>query len=255
MTAAQLASLLLLMIFVLLVLERWSRGARRYHHMSAYHRALPSYELRGAKKVRRLARLRAAGAARLRAAVGRASGVDRRERRRSPSMPPICASSSTRCGWRRFGAVLTVIVAGLLAYAGRLRQTPVVLGAARFAALGYGIPGTVLAVGIMLPFIGLDNLVDGFARSTFGVSTGLLLSGTLGGRGLRLCRALPRGRPQSDRGRPGAGDAVDGRGRARAGRRADRGAGARACAAGRRRHHDRGDPGVGRSASRSCRRP
>jgi iron(III) transport system permease protein len=77
------------------------------------------------------------------------------------------------------GAILTVIIAGTLAYAGRLRQTPVVLGAARFAALGYGIPGTVLAVGIMLPFIALDNLVDGLARSTFGVSTGLLLSGTL----------------------------------------------------------------------------
>jgi iron(III) transport system permease protein len=54
-----------------------------------------------------------------------------------------------------------------------------VRGAVRVAAMGYAIPGTVLAVGVMLPFVWIDNGVDDFARGALGFSTGLLLSGTL----------------------------------------------------------------------------
>jgi iron(III) transport system permease protein len=49
----------------------------------------------------------------------------------------------------------------------------------RFAGIGYAVPGAVLAVGIMIPLAALDNTVDGLARQTLGVSTGLILSGTL----------------------------------------------------------------------------
>ena len=37
----------------------------------------------------------------------------------------------------------------------------------------------VLAVGVMIPFATLDNAVDGLMRDWFGVSTGLILSGTV----------------------------------------------------------------------------
>jgi iron(III) transport system permease protein len=47
------------------------------------------------------------------------------------------------------------------------------------ASLGYGVPGAVLAVGAIIPLAWFDNSVDGFMRSAFGISTGLLLSGTL----------------------------------------------------------------------------
>jgi len=40
------------------------------------------------------------------------------------------------------------------------------------------VAGTVLAIGLLIPLAGLDNAVDGAMRSLFGVSTGLLLSGT-----------------------------------------------------------------------------
>ena len=45
--------------------------------------------------------------------------------------------------------------------------------------MGYAVPGTVIAVGVMIPFAWLDNSVDSWMRATFGVSTGLLLSGSL----------------------------------------------------------------------------
>jgi len=41
------------------------------------------------------------------------------------------------------------------------------------------VPGTVIAVGVMLPFAWIDNSVDAFMRASLGISTGLLLSGTL----------------------------------------------------------------------------
>jgi iron(III) transport system permease protein len=48
----------------------------------------------------------------------------------------------------------------------------------RLGSVGYAVPGTVLAVGLLVPVASLDNAVDGFMRSTFGVSTGLLLTGS-----------------------------------------------------------------------------
>jgi iron(III) transport system permease protein len=37
----------------------------------------------------------------------------------------------------------------------------------------------VIAVGVMIPFAWLDNTLDAWMRATFGISTGLILSGTL----------------------------------------------------------------------------
>jgi iron(III) transport system permease protein len=36
-----------------------------------------------------------------------------------------------------------------------------------------------MGLGILIPFAAFDNTVDGFMRSAFGISTGLLLSGTI----------------------------------------------------------------------------
>lgn len=76
-------------------------------------------------------------------------------------------------------AVVAAILALWLAYAVRLAGRGVVIWGARVASIGYAIPGAVLAVGILFPFASLDNAVDGFLRETFGISTGLVLSGTL----------------------------------------------------------------------------
>lgn len=48
----------------------------------------------------------------------------------------------------------------------------------RLSSLGYAMPGAVLAVGVIVPLAGFDNWVDGILRDNFGVSSGLLLSGT-----------------------------------------------------------------------------
>lgn len=49
----------------------------------------------------------------------------------------------------------------------------------RLSALGYAVPGAVLAVAILVPLARFDNALDAFLQARFGVKTGLLLTGTV----------------------------------------------------------------------------
>jgi iron(III) transport system permease protein len=76
-------------------------------------------------------------------------------------------------------AVAAVMIALLLAYAGRMVKKPLVHGANRLAILGYALPGAVIAVGILLPLGKLDNALADWMRQQFDVKTGLLLTGSI----------------------------------------------------------------------------
>ena len=74
----------------------------------------------------------------------------------------------------------TTVALGLgLAYARRLAPNAFVRSVVQAAGLGYAMPGTVLALGLIIPLAALDNHVDAALRSHFGISSGLLLSGSL----------------------------------------------------------------------------
>ena len=75
-------------------------------------------------------------------------------------------------------AFAAVALGFLLAYAARAERSTPTTVAGRIASLGYGVPGTVLAIGVLIPLASFDNAIDGFLRAQFGISTGLLLSGT-----------------------------------------------------------------------------
>ncbi|MBB6179942.1 iron(III) transport system permease protein [Rhizobium flavum] len=75
-------------------------------------------------------------------------------------------------------AMIAVLFGLVLAYSIRNDRSSGVTMAGRIASLGYGVPGTVLAIGVLIPMAGFDNAVDGFLRSNVGISTGLLLSGS-----------------------------------------------------------------------------
>lgn len=76
-------------------------------------------------------------------------------------------------------AVATMVLGVVLVYAQRLRPSALMRGSIATACLGYAIPGPVIAIGVIIPFAAFDNTLDAVARSAFGVSTGLLLSGTV----------------------------------------------------------------------------
>ncbi len=75
-------------------------------------------------------------------------------------------------------AILVVAIGLLVTYGLRMTRSRALGLVARIGSLGYAIPGTVLAIGILVPLARFDNALDAFMRAEFGVSTGLLLSGS-----------------------------------------------------------------------------
>ena len=76
-------------------------------------------------------------------------------------------------------ALIGVIITLILAYGVRLNPSQFMKIAARVSGMGYAIPGSAIAVGILVPIGTLDNAIDRWMQATFNISTGLLLSGTI----------------------------------------------------------------------------
>jgi iron(III) transport system permease protein len=81
-------------------------------------------------------------------------------------------------GFAAVATLVTILLGIVLAYAARLDRSATVAIATRLASIGYAIPGTVLAVGLLLPLATFDNAIDAAFRQLFGFGTGLLLSGS-----------------------------------------------------------------------------
>src|SRR5690606_27064667 len=74
-------------------------------------------------------------------------------------------------------AMLAVILAVVLAYAARLARSRLPHALNRVVGLGYAVPGSVIAVGVLIPLTRLDNLIAQWWTSAFGVNPGLILTG------------------------------------------------------------------------------
>lgn len=77
------------------------------------------------------------------------------------------------------GGVVTLAVAAIIAYARRLSRGVLTHAFAQLAGFGYAVPGAVIAVGLLIPFGAFDRWLNRLMEATFGVSTGLLLTGTI----------------------------------------------------------------------------
>lgn len=74
-------------------------------------------------------------------------------------------------------AVLAVIIALLLAYAARLSRSNWSHAANRIVSLGYAVPGSVIAVGVLIPVTRLDHFISDSWTAFTGVNPGLVLTG------------------------------------------------------------------------------
>jgi iron(III) transport system permease protein len=176
--AAQLAGVLMLFVLLVLTLERASRGLAKYQH-TAQSRLRSSYPLRGGRA------LLATAACALPVALGFAVPVVVLVRMSLKQGDALLGAmflelASNSFSLAALAAVLTTGIALLVGYGLRLRPGSLMRGAARLAGLGYAIPGAVIAVGVLLPFARLDNAIDAWMRASFGISTGLLFTGTIG---------------------------------------------------------------------------
>ncbi|WP_193176816.1 ABC transporter permease subunit [Oricola nitratireducens] len=76
-------------------------------------------------------------------------------------------------------AVLTVIGAVIVGYRMRLAPGKAAMITKTLSGIGYALPGSVIAVGLLVPFARLDNTIDAFMRAHFDISTGLLFTGSI----------------------------------------------------------------------------
>ena len=177
--AAQLAALLLTFVGLALVLERLMRGGRRFDGDSGGRAApMPRRPVRGAA---------AAGAA-IACALPVIFGflVPAAELARLAWIvgdpfwgPRFLAFAQNSVVLAGLTAALLVLLGLVLGYARRLDGRPFIRAALQAASLGYAIPGAVIAIGVLMPLAAIDAALDGFMRARFGVSTGLLLTGTI----------------------------------------------------------------------------
>ncbi len=177
-TAAQLSALLMTFILLLVILEVWSRKQARYHHTSSRYSKLPRIRLAGWRMVV------AAGFCLLPLLFGFIV----------PALQLFAWSLQT---WKDtfdadfirlvgnslylafLSSALAVALALFIHYGRRLQPGLLNTAAVRILSMGYAVPGTVIAIGVLIPFAWLDNSIDAWMRQQFSSGTGLLFSGTL----------------------------------------------------------------------------
>lgn len=176
--AAQLAAILTLFVFALVIIERVSRGQSRVHHTTSRYRVLPRFELKGpwAASASLATFLPILLGFLLPAAILLGWAIE--------TGPRIVDARYVSYTLNTFilssvAAVTAVIVAMIIAYGLRLRKNRAMAAAARIASMGYAVPGAVIAVGVLIPFAAFDNWLDDWMIAHFGISTGLVLSGTI----------------------------------------------------------------------------
>jgi iron(III) transport system permease protein len=176
--AAQIALVALLVVVALLAAERAARGRSQFHHTTGRYRSIPFSDLVGWRGYA------AALVCGLPVLAGFVAPLGVLVAQASTHMGDALAAGFWRAvrnsvGVAALAAAATVALGLGLAYARRLAPTAFVRAVVRAASLGYAMPGTVLALGLIIPLAGLDNHVDAALRSTLGISSGLLLSGSL----------------------------------------------------------------------------
>lgn len=176
--AAQIAIFLLAIVFILVFVENISRGARRYHKTrSSAEQSLHPKQLKGAQAygvmlVCLLPTLIGFGIP-----VMVLSEFAFQDFSQIIS-PAILEAISTTVFLAAFAAALAVLGGLLLSFAIRVNPTRMTTLFVRLASLGYAIPGTLIAIGVFIPFAAFDNGLDGVLRQHIGISSGLLLTGS-----------------------------------------------------------------------------
>lgn len=82
------------------------------------------------------------------------------------------------------GAVTTIVAvaaAVVVGYGLRLSRSRLVAAFGRIASMGYALPGSVIAVGVLVPLAFIDHSLDALLLAFWGTGSGLLLTGSMVG--------------------------------------------------------------------------
>jgi iron(III) transport system permease protein len=176
--ALQLATVLVGLALTMLVIERAMRGRARYHQALGSGDAVIPVRLRGWRGI--VAAVPGSVLLLLVFAVPVAQLI-------AWSVETIAdgevASDITTAARNTLvlgvlAAVIAVATATIVVYGQRAQPSKVGLVSSRIGALGYAVPGTVVAVAVYVPLVWIDRHLIDIADEWFGVSMELLFTGT-----------------------------------------------------------------------------
>lgn len=176
--AAQLSALLMGFVLVLTLLERRARKQVRYHHASGRYRRVEPKRLQGLR----------GGLALALCALPVGFGFIIPAAQLSVWAAQTYGASLNRdfleLTWHSvelalLASALALGAALVLAYARRLQPGAMTYAVNRLLSMGYAVPGTVIAIGVLLPFTWLDRQLAKWVGMILDIDAGLALSGTI----------------------------------------------------------------------------
>lgn len=175
--AAQLSAILLFFVFGLILLERWSRRRAHFHHTTNRYQRLPDIPLSPGG-----AALALIGCS-LPLLLGFIVPTAQLVIWAFQTYDMMLDHRFFDLVWHSFtlaaGAALVALVPALiLAYGNRINPSWIMRFFSRLASMGYAVPGTVIAVGVLIPFGALDNMINDLSQAKFDMTAGLFFSGT-----------------------------------------------------------------------------
>jgi iron(III) transport system permease protein len=174
--AAQLAALLLGFVALVLALERMSRGRARFNNTTGRNRPAPGYRLHGLKAVGAFVACLLPLALGFLVPAGTLleMALTEGDAQFGARFVQLSRNSFVLAAITAFAAVVAAV---LLAYAARLSGQLLPKLINRFVGLGYAVPGSVIAVGILIPVTRLDTWLAAQVEAFTGHAPGLLLTG------------------------------------------------------------------------------
>jgi iron(III) transport system permease protein len=178
--AAQLSAILLILVFAALYLERSARGHARYEHSSRRMRPITAIRLSGWRVMAGIVICLAPVLLGFVAPFVQLlwMSIQFGDPFLSPRVLTYAINSLTLA---TLAASITTALALFLAYSARLSGQPVVRQLVRFAAGGYALPGSVIAVGVLAPAVLLERGFDLLLGALTGADPGpSVVAGTIG---------------------------------------------------------------------------
>jgi iron(III) transport system permease protein len=176
--AAQISCVMLLLVLALFALERYGRRRRSFASLVQDPRPAPRVALTPARQ------WCAAGACLVPIAFGflfPAGFLLREVIARGLIVgfdPALARHTFTTVAFAACATVLVVALGFAAVAAVRWLRSPFVAACASLGSLGYAIPGTVLALGLLTPLVAVDEGINWLTRSIAGVSVGLVVIGS-----------------------------------------------------------------------------
>lgn len=172
-SATKLSGYLMIIVLIVFLIERLNRGKRKYHTINSNYKPIRKKELKGIKGA--LATLLTSIPVLLGFILPVAmliywtiqTGNIVLSYRFLPSLRHSIILAS-------LSSILVIILAVIISYTERIIPTKFAAFMARFATIGYVIPGAIIAIGLFIPFTWLDNKIS----TVTGGSARIILTGS-----------------------------------------------------------------------------